>query len=155
MKTTTKTVPYKCPLCQGENKTQESGYRELNVGEILQKGDEYECCDNCGRWYETLNIGESIKHTWSTYRRKITNSTTCKACNGSGIVFGSETQVEEGVTINLNPVPYVPYVPYTPPPPYITYTYPLPYIGDPIGPFYTTCSTTIEYNNDGSVNFGF
>jgi hypothetical protein len=144
----TKSVPYICPVCQGtgvgpqEKAFQE--YRYLSEGEVYRHGDK-KCVQ--GRWAEiSCVIGEpKVSATEAkdrSFRRVLsTKSNPCKACKGSCVLWGTETDdsVDFGkttlpVTIPGDTIPWTPYIPGSP------YWYP-PYIGDGTWKPYITWST--------------
>ena len=129
----TKSVPYCCPVCQGSgeqkvNVIPQDSYRFLVSGDIVRRGDEW-----LSRGvFEEVPVSESgftiskRVENLQSYRRKVEviQAPKCKACNGTGLVWGTET--DDSITIN--PTPYVwppvvtsdklPWAPYKPFEPY-------------------------------------
>jgi hypothetical protein len=146
----TKKIPYLCPVCQGKplpTETKED-YVELKAGDVLQWGDEYltttEAIRNDeGEWYKTGRVGVAVREKDHCYRRKTVTvkPTTCKACDGKGIVWGEEK--DDSIPFTVAPT-----APATPDYPLGPYTYPTwPYVQQ-IAWYQNTCSTDCP-------NFGF
>ena len=135
----TKQVPYVCPVCQGSGEQKADTipgdtYRFLKVGELLTEGDEFK--DSPGFWENTSCVGQKVTSAdgdQNRYRRKvkIVQAAKCKACEGKGIVWGTETDDSITITpcvwpaITKDTIPWVPspYKPFE------------PYIGDPPWPY--------------------
>ena len=137
----TKQVPYACPVCQGSGEQKADTipgdtYRFLKVGELLTEGDEFK--DSPGFWEKTSCVGQRVTSAdgdQNRYRRKVeaVQAPKCKACKGTGLVWGTET--DDSITITSTPpvwpvtIPSIlPWVPS----PYKPFE---PYIGDPPWPY--------------------